>query len=87
MINRAAMRAIRRPAEPRQEPANLLALVDECASLAWPDGEATRPWAEAYAKDHRLRMARDLELVKHYLPAGAKLAEFGAVPLLLTLPL
>jgi len=87
MINRAAMRAIRRTAEPNREPANPLALIDECANLVRPDDEAMRPWAEAYAKDHRRRLARDLELVKQYVPLGTTIAEFGAVPLLLTLPL
>jgi SAM-dependent methyltransferase len=87
MINRAAMRAMRRTSESGQEPASLLALIDECASLVRPDDEVMLPWAEAYAKNHRLRLARALELAEHYLPRGAKLAEFGATPLLLTLPL
>jgi len=87
MINRAAMRAIRRTAEPGPEPANLLALIDECANFVGPDDEAMRPWAEAYARNHRQRLARDLELVKQYVAPGARLVEFGAVPLLLTLSL
>jgi len=78
---------IRRSRESGKERADLLALVDECASLAQPDEETLRSWAQAYLRDHRLRLARDLEILEMHVPPGSKLAEFGAVPLLLTFPL
>jgi len=87
MITRAALRKIKRSAESSAEPSELISLVDESARLLRPDNEALIPWAETYAINHRLRLARDLELTRRYATPDAKIVEFGAATLLLTLPL
>jgi len=81
------MRAIPKGAETGDCPAALFSLVEECARIAQPDEESLRAWADSYARNHGLRLARDLQLAQQYIPGGAKLAEFGAAPFFLTLAL
>lgn len=67
-----------------------LQLVDESiASLLRvpPDSDFVAQWVREYARNHRFRLAKDVELVQRYAPPGAKILEFGSSPFFLTLAL
>ncbi len=73
-----------REAEPFRLPAANLALIDRVAARIRPDDSALEAWCRDYSRQHRRRLAADLRLVERHLPAGARILEYGAVPLLLT---
>lgn len=66
-----------------------LNLVDAVTDKIRPDDPDLGPWFTNYARQHRLRLAMDLDLLVEAeesgaVEAGATLLEVGAVPLLLT---
>ena len=73
-----------RESEPRRLPAASLELIDRLAAAIRPDEPALAEWCREYWRRHRRRLAADLWLVERRLPAGARVLEYGAVPLLMT---
>jgi SAM-dependent methyltransferase len=78
---------MRRASAPFRPSASSLALLDQCARGIVPDDEVLIPRFERYLRHHRRRIAFDLDLVGQYAPPGAKIVEFGATPLFMTVPL
>lgn len=68
-------------------PAPLLATIQASAARIVPDDDQLESWFRAYASNHARRIAFDLELIERHVTPAARVLEFGAVPLLLTLPL
>ncbi len=73
-----------REAEPRRPPPASLELLDRLARRIAPDEAALEEWYAAYHRQHRRRLAFDLRIVEAHLPPGARVLEYGAVPLLTT---
>lgn len=66
-----------------------LSLVDAVTEEIRPDDPDLAPWFTHYARQHRVRLAMDLDLLDEAdesgaVESGATLLEVGAVPLLLT---
>lgn len=68
-------------------PARDLDLVVECARHILADDAGLADWFPAYVRSQQRRIAFDLGLVRERCAPTATIVEFGAVPLLLTLPL
>lgn len=77
-------RAVTREAEPWRFPDRSFALLDETAARIRPDDPALAEWFPKYWRQHRHRLAADLDLVGRHVEAGASVLEYGAVPLLMT---
>lgn len=73
--------------EARTPPAPLVAAVEASAAQIRPDDAQIDAWFRAYASNHARRIAFDLDRVERHVRPGDRILEFGAVPLLLTLPL
>jgi SAM-dependent methyltransferase len=71
-------------AQPRHPPQRNLELLDRIASRIRPDDPALLDWFAKYGREHRTRLATDLQIVEAHLPRGAHLLEYGAIPLLMT---
>ena len=70
--------------EPRRASESQLARLDRVAAEVSPDDPAMLNWYQTYAQQHRDRLAFDLEMLERVAPAGARILELGAVPLLMT---
>ena len=75
---------IPRESEPRRFPASSLALLDEISARIRPDDPALLAWFTRYARQHRARFAADLHHLDRHIPPGARILEYGAVPLVMT---
>ncbi len=75
---------MRREAEPRRFPARHLTLLDRVAADIRPDEPALEEWYSGYLREHRARLAADLDIVESHARPGARILEYGAVPLLMT---
>jgi SAM-dependent methyltransferase len=75
---------VRREAEPRRFPARHFALLDRVAADIRPEEPALEEWYSGYLREHRARLAADLDIVESHAPPGARVLEYGAVPLLMT---
>ncbi len=67
-----------------REAAERLRLLDELAARIRPDEPALESWYSDYCGQHRHRLAEDLSLVERHVAPGARVLEYGAIPLLLT---
>ena len=76
-----------RRTEPDVSIKDALARFDDCVERMLPDDPALREWAQNYARNHRHRLAGDLEMVRRYAPRGAGILEFGSCPPFLTVAL
>ncbi len=61
-----------------------LALLDRVAERIAPDDEGLAAWCAKYTRQHRERLAGDLRLLEGVASSGARVLEYGAVPLLMT---
>lgn len=75
---------VSREAEPWRPPERNLALLDEIAGDVEPDDPVLEIWFSKYFRQHRLRLAADLVIVDRFVSRGARILEFGAIPLLMT---
>lgn len=82
MLNGAS--AMKRLGLPTRSGEQHLALIDEMAGRIRPDTPSLDDWYATYVRQHRLRLASDLEIVTQWAPGRARLLEYGAVPLVLT---
>jgi SAM-dependent methyltransferase len=73
-----------RTAEPRRFPERSFELLDGLAARIRPDDPALDDWFSNYCRQHRTRLAADLHMVERYVERGARVLEYGAIPLLLT---
>lgn len=67
----------------RPSPASVK-LVNEIGGLIRPSCNNLSDWYDNYLRNHRLRVAFDIDLVSRYAPKGAKVLDVGCVPPLLT---
>jgi SAM-dependent methyltransferase len=70
----AVLSAPRAPSDPS------LAAIDAVAARIRPDDPALGDWAGNYLREHRLRLATDLDLTTRFAPAGARVLDVGAAP-------
>jgi SAM-dependent methyltransferase len=61
-----------------------LGVVDGTASRIRPDDPALEDWTSNYLREHRLRLAIDVDLVTEHVTAGARVADIGAAPYVAT---
>lgn len=73
--------AISAPQHPSQRS---LAVVDATASRIRPDDPALADWTSSYLREHRLRLATDVDLTVEHVPAGARVLDMGAAPFVAT---
>jgi SAM-dependent methyltransferase len=64
-----------------------LARIDDAIGRIQPDEPDLAPWFTDYVREHRVRLAIDLRLVERHVARGARLLEYGAVPLVATVAL
>jgi SAM-dependent methyltransferase len=74
-------------AEPRRLREADFALLDRVGTRIRPDDPALEEWFDSYRQQHRRRLVADLWIVQRKLAPGARILEYGAVPLLLTVAL
>jgi len=73
-----------RKAEPWRFPERSLALLDRIASRIRPDDPALDEWFSTYCREQRKRLAADLHIVERHVESGARILEYGAIPLVMT---
>ena len=76
--------SVARESGPWSASAASLALLDEVAGRIRPEDPALSDWFRTYAENHRARLAIDVDLVARFVAPGARILEYGAVPLLMT---
>ncbi len=59
-------------------------MVDACARDLAPEPAGLLRWHEDYLRDHRLRIAHDLDLIGRSIPKTERILECGSIPLLCT---
>ena len=74
----------RKTSEPHDLSTRDVALLDDLAQRIEPDDPSLRAWFSTYCRQHQRRLAVDLEIIRQHVEPGARLLEYGAVPLLLT---
>lgn len=60
------------------------ALIDQAAARIESEEPALRAWFAKYHRQHRHRLASDLQILARHIEPTARVLEYGAVPLLLT---
>lgn len=75
---------VRKEAEPHRSPARCREVLDRVATRIEPADARLADWFFGYARQHRERLAADLRLVEEHVQRGARILEYGAVPLLMT---
>jgi SAM-dependent methyltransferase len=71
-------------AETARLPERYLALMNRVAERIEPDGSSLLRWFSGYCRQHRSRLAADLHIIDQHVEKGARVLEYGAVPLLMT---
>ncbi len=71
-------------AEPWRFPEPSLRLLDQLAARIQPEDATLEGWFSSYCREHRQRLAADLGLVEAHIAPGARILEYGAIPLLMT---
>lgn len=59
-------------------------LLEQVSAKLRPDDPALRSWFENYSQQHRQRLVADLRILEDHVEPGARILEYGAVPLLMT---
>lgn len=77
-------RRLVKSSEPWRLPPDKLELLDEVTARVQPDEPSLVEWVAKYGRQHRHRLAGDLRLVELHVAPGARLLEYGAVPLIMT---
>ncbi len=54
------------------------------AARIQPDDPALDEWFSSYCREHRKRLAADLYLIERHVEPGARVLEYGAIPLVMT---
>jgi SAM-dependent methyltransferase len=75
---------MRKDVEPRHVPDYCFGMIDGMARRLRPDDPALDEWYEGYTREHRRRLAVDLEIILDHVDTGAVVLECGAVPPLMT---
>ena len=71
-------------AEPWRFSERSFTILDEVAARIEPEDPALEEWFRSYYREHRTRLAADLHLVERHVDPGARVLEYGAIPLLMT---
>ena len=69
---------------PQRPSERSLGVVDETAARIRSEDPALEEWTSNYLIQHRLRIATDVDLVVEQVPAGARVLDVGAAPLVAT---
>lgn len=80
----ASRGSLRRESETRTAPERNLTLLTDLAQRIEPEDPSLRAWFAKYFQQHQHRLAMDLEIVRQHVQPGARLLEYGAIPLLMT---
>jgi SAM-dependent methyltransferase len=75
---------VRTRREKRSPTPESLQRIDAAISSVRPDARGLDGFFADYARDHRVRLAFDIDYVERYTQPGDRILECGAVPLLLT---
>jgi SAM-dependent methyltransferase len=75
---------LKEEAEAWRFPEQSFALLDRVVARIQPDDPALEEWFLKYAREHRRRLAADLHLIDRHVERGARVLEYGAIPLLIT---
>lgn len=78
------IRPVSTESEPWHVPEESLRLLDEVAGRVRPDEAALEEWFEGYRQQHRKRLAADLRILQAQASPGARVLEYGAIPLVMT---
>ena len=73
-----------REAEPWHFPERSFALLEEIAARIQPVDPSLKEWFSKYCRHHRTRLAADLHLIDGHVEPGARVLEYGAIPLVMT---
>ncbi len=76
--------ALLRESEPWHFPEPSFALLDRVAASVRPEDPALEEWCSKYCRTHRHRLAADLHIIDRHVEKGARVLEYGAIPLLMT---
>lgn len=79
-----APRSISKQAEPKRPAARHLDLIDRLGAEIHPDDPKLEEWFSRYLRQHRRRLALDLDMITREANTEACVLEYGAIPLLLT---
>ncbi len=71
-------------AEAWRFPERSFALIDDITQRIEPDDRALREWFSNYCREHRERFAADIINVETHVEPGARVLEYGAIPLVMT---
>ena len=77
-------RPVSTESEPWLVPEGSLRLLDEVAARVRPDEAALEEWFGGYRRQHRERLAADLRILEAHASPGARILEYGAIPLVMT---
>ena len=70
--------------ELRHPSAGKLELLARVSASIRPDVAELEDWYTTYCRQHRHRLAIDLQILENHVDQGSRLLEFGAIPLLIT---
>jgi SAM-dependent methyltransferase len=84
MTGPTATHAVLKEAEPRRFPKRSFSLLDQVAAHIQPDDSALNAWFSKYIREHRTRLAADLWIIDRHIEPGARVLEYGAIPLVMT---
>jgi 2-polyprenyl-3-methyl-5-hydroxy-6-metoxy-1,4-benzoquinol methylase len=73
-----------REAESWNFPERSYALLDEVSARIRPEDPSLDEWFATYCREHRTRLAADLQLIEQHVAPHAKVLEYGAIPLVMT---
>jgi len=79
-----APQVISRQAETKRPAAQHLDLIDRMGTEIHPDDPKLDEWFSRYLRQHRRRLALDLDMITREANTEASVLEYGAIPLLLT---
>jgi SAM-dependent methyltransferase len=69
---------------PRRPSERSLGVVGDTASRIRSDDPSLEDWTSNYLREHRLRLATDVDLVVEHVSAGARVLDVGAAPFVAT---
>ena len=61
-----------------------ISIIEACAAKLLPADKSLYEWHTNYVKNHKRRIAFDLDIVSEQVSEGSSIIEFGAVPLIFT---
>ena len=75
---------MKRDSAPLRPDSDSLCLIDDVVQKIRPDDGELEDWVAGYVREHRLRLATDLDLVALHVAPGVRVLDAGAAPFVLT---